>query len=227
MSTHRLDRAVWDSLNTRHSRFSVGGELARKFTADIGPLAASRDDSPESLAALAELVPAEGSLILLQAEPIHVPPGIATVSTAEGVQMVADEVPGPGPAAHMIKPLYPRDYPEMFELATLTKPGPFERNTARLGEFWAIHENGRIAAMAGERMRNPGFCEVSAVCVHPDFRGRGFGRELTAHVARLIIERGEQPFLHAYSTNTGAIQLYETLGFQLRAKVNVAVIARG
>ena len=83
-----------------------------------------------------------------------------------------------------------------------------------------------MAAMAGERMRFPGYTEVSGVCTHPDFRGRGFARRLSAATAVRIEARGEQPFLHAWQTNRAAIKLYEALGFKLRAEVNVAVLQR-
>jgi predicted GNAT family acetyltransferase len=80
--------------------------------------------------------------------------------------------------------------------------------------------------MAGERMRFPGYTEVSGVCTHPDFRGRGFARRLSATVAARIEARGEQPFLHAWKSNHAAISLYESLGFDLRAEVNIAVLER-
>jgi predicted GNAT family acetyltransferase len=80
--------------------------------------------------------------------------------------------------------------------------------------------------MAGERMRFPGFTEVSGVCTHPDFRGRGLARRLSSVVANAIQHRGEQAFLHAWTTNHAAIALYERLGFELRAAVQVAVLVQ-
>src|SRR5690606_28610357 len=89
MSAHPLDRPVWTALATRQASFAAGGERARRFAPDIGPLAGARDDEPASLAELAALVPHDGSLLLLQAEPIVLPPGIVETTTAAGVQMVA------------------------------------------------------------------------------------------------------------------------------------------
>ena len=116
------------------------------------------------------------------------------------------------------------DAAEMLALATLTKPGPFFENTHRLGGFIGVRIDGRLAAMAGERMKPEGFTEVSGVCTHPDFRGRGLGAALSRVVANRILARGETPFLHAWHDNAAAIGLYERLGFRLRAKVNVAVL---
>lgn len=225
MTAHVLDRPVWNTLATRHAAFAVGGDRARRFAPDIGPLAGARDDEPDSLAALAELVPAHGSLLLLQVDPIALPPAIVATTTAAGVQMVADQLAEVAPDDRIV-PLGAEDGPEMLALAALTKPGPFAPRTPALGEFFGITEAGRLIAMAGERMRHAGFVEVSGVCTHPDARGRGLARCLSAHVARRILQRGEVPYLHAYASNTAAIKLYESLGFRLRRAVHVAAVVR-
>jgi len=95
-----------------------------------------------------------------------------------------------------------------------------------MGNFLGIRNGGRLVAMAGERMRFPGYTEVSGVCTHPDFRGRGLARRLSAAIAARIQARGDQAFLHAWKNNHSAISLYEGLGFKLRAQVNVAVLSR-
>jgi len=118
------------------------------------------------------------------------------------------------------------DVPEMLALARLTEPGPFLTRTHTMGAFIGIRIGGRLAAMAGERFRFPGYTEVSGVCTHPDFRGRGLARRLSAAVAAGIEARGERPFLHAWKTNRPAITLYESLGFEMRNEVNVAVLER-
>jgi len=118
------------------------------------------------------------------------------------------------------------DAPEMLALATLTEPGPFLARTHTIGTFLGIRIGGRLAAMAGERMRFPGYTEVSGVCTHPEFRGRGLARRLSAAVTASIQARGDQPFLHAWKTNHSAISLYEGLGFKLRTEVNAAVLKR-
>lgn len=217
-----LDRPVWNTLATCHARFSMGGDRARRFAPDISPLAGTRDDTPESLAALGEL---EGPLWLLQADPIVLPDNLVAVTTFLGVQMVLDNLVDVA-LDPRIQPLTADDAPAMLALATLTKPGPFERRTHLLGNFFGIKENGVLLAMAGERMRLDGYTEVSGVCTHPDARGRGFARALSALVARRIVERGDTPFLQAWATNAPAIALYESLGFRIRREVNVASVAK-
>ena len=117
------------------------------------------------------------------------------------------------------------DAAEMLALATLTQPGPFRARTHELSQFWGVRgDDGRLLAMAGERLKLDGMSEVSGVCTHPDARGRGLARMLSAHVASEIVRRGEAPFLHAYAGNAAAIRLYEALGFELRREVEAVVV---
>lgn len=122
-----------------------------------------------------------------------------------------------------IVPLDDDDAPEMLELAQRTKPGPFAARTHRLGSFFGLRDNGALIAMAGERLRPPGWTEISAVCTDEAYRGRGLGRALMEHVIDGIRARGEQPFLHVAATNAGAIRLYERMGFEARRASQVAV----
>ncbi len=115
----------------------------------------------------------------------------------------------------------------MLALARLTKPGPFRARTIELSQFWGVKDgDGRLLAMAGERLQLPGMSEVSGVCTHPDARGRGYARLLSAHVASEIVRRGETPFLHAWASNHTAIGLYEALGFELSGEVEALVVTR-
>ncbi len=146
--------------------------------------------------------------------------------TALGVQMVARTL-APLDPAPPVERLTDADAPAMLELATLTAPGPFLPRTHTLGQFWGVKENGKLLAMAGERMKLDGYTEVSGVCTHPDARGRGLAGLLSRTVATQIMKRGETPILHAFASNTTAVGLYEKLGFVLRCHVNVMVLTRG
>ena len=221
-----LDRPVWASLSTDHAGLSVGGTLARRYAPDVNLFASACDDSDEGLAALASLVQPGERVYVLQAPKIVVPSGLVAVRAAKGVQLVASRSLQTEPAGENILKLTDADAPEMLALATLTEPGPFLTRTHRMGTFLGIRIGGRLAAMAGERFRFPGYTEVSGVCTHPEFRGRGLARALSAAVATGIESRGERPFLHAWKTNLPAISLYESLGFELRTEVDVAVLER-
>ncbi len=197
---------------------------ARRFLPEINRFAATPDEHAESLSALTALLqPGDDTVYLLQVPPIVVPPGLEVLRTASGVQMVATRRLRVDDGASM---LGDADAAEMLALATLAEPGPLFARTHTMGRFIGLRVDGRLVAMAGERMRVPGHVEVSGVCTHPDCRGRGFARRLSAAVTAEIQRRGEQPFLHAWTTNTAAIALYANLGFELRAPVNVAVLRR-
>jgi predicted GNAT family acetyltransferase len=221
-----LDRPVWASLSTHHLPLSVGGTLARRYAAGVNLFASARDDTAVALAALTDLVRPGERVYLLQVPDILVPAGFAVVKAARGVQMIAARaMPASGADDDLIE-LTDADAPEMLALATLTEPGPFLSRTHTMGTFRGIRIEGRLAAMAGERFRFPGHTEVSGVCTHPDFRGRGLARRLSQAVAARIESRGEKPFLHAWQSNRPAISLYESLGFEVRAEVDVRVLER-
>jgi predicted GNAT family acetyltransferase len=222
-----LDRPVWASLASFHARLSIGGPLARRYASDVNLFASARDDTQPALAALAALVQDTEQVYLLQVPAILVPPGVVALKQAKGVQMVARRSFQALAGKEQIVRLSDADAPEMLALAKLTEPGPFRARTHEMGTFIGIRIEGRLAAMAGERFRFRGYTEVSGVCTHPDFRGRGLARRLSAAVAAGIEARGERPFLHAWSTNRAAISLYESLGFELRSEVNVAVFEPG
>lgn len=223
--SHILDRPIWNALSTRHAALAEGRDLARRYSPSIHPFACSRDNSPESVRALADIAAPGETLVFLQADEFILPPGFTSTLTEFGVQMIAER-PMPEIEDSRIEKLGEADAAEMLELATLTKPGPFTMKAQALGDFWGVKENGRLIAMAGERLKLDGMTEVSGVCTHPDFQGKGLGRLMTLYAAGRISARGEQPFLHTYATNAVAIGLYEAIGFGLRARMNVAAIER-
>lgn len=221
-----LDRPVWAALATAHLGLSVGGALARRYAPDVNLFAAARDDSVAALTALAELVKPGERVFLAEASDVAVPSGLELIKSAKGVQMVATRSLRVAERDDDIVQLTDADAPEMLALATLTEPGPFLARTHAMGTFRGIRIGGRLAAMAGERFRFPGHTEVSGVCTHPDFRGRGLARRLSAAVAARIESRGERPFLHAWKSNSVAISLYESLGFEIRTEINIKVLMR-
>ncbi len=222
---HPLDRPVWNSLNMGWSSLALGDSAALRLAPDYGPFGAAAAFSAPSLKALAELVPVGGQLWTAEAEESPVPPGLAVLRTARLHQMVLEDLHPLGTEADIL-PLAESDAQEMIALAHLTEPGPFFKHTNRLGDFVGVKQDGRLVAMAGERMKLDGFTEVSGVCTHPDHRGCGYAGALMSVVAQKIITRGETPFLHSYSTNTGAIALYERLGFVLRKQITVTILSR-
>lgn len=222
---HVLDRPVWSALSSRHLAFAEGDSLARRYRPAIVPFAATAADDADSLNALGKLIPPGEAAVLVQADEITLPAEISTISTATLVQMIAARPTEPVSDGR-IRQLTKDDASEMLALASLTKPGPFTLEALSLGDFWGVRIGGRLAAMAGERMKQPGHSELSGVCTHPDFRGGGLARLLSLFVAGRVAARGELPYLHAYESNAAAVRLYETIGFRLRSTMNMAVVQR-
>lgn len=221
--TPKLDRPIWSALTTRQANIAERAGAAVRLKPEYGVFAAAADGSAEARAALTALRCGSEGLWCLEVDEVEPPPGMAVHHTAACVQMVASHVLAPKPPFE-IERLDEADAPAMFALARLTEPGPFCEHTNRMGSFIGVKENGRLVAMAGERLRPEGYTEVSGLCTHPDFRGRGYGGALLRIVAARILARGETPFLHSYASNGAAIALYETLGFQLRTWITLTVL---
>jgi predicted GNAT family acetyltransferase len=223
---HPLDRVAWAALTGRQAHLALVEDGARRFDPAYGVFAAVADRSDESLAGLGALVAAHGDVACLEADPRVEAPGVAIASQDLGVERTAERLSAaPAPDVELVR-LTDADGPQMLALATLTQPGPFFERTHQLGDFFGVKLDGRLVAMAGERMKPDGFTEVSGVCTHPDCRGRGFAGALMGRVAGRILARGETPFLHAYASNRGAIGLYETLGFTVRREVLMTRLTR-
>jgi predicted GNAT family acetyltransferase len=218
-----LDNPALAALNGRQSHLALRSGGAARLSPEYGPFAAFADQA--GAAHLAGLASADEQLILMQTGAPAAPAGFELVSQALGHQMVGVELDLTSPLIdHLV--LGEADEAEMAALADLTRPGPFARKTPRLGRFVGLRLEGRLAAMAGERLRPDGYTEVSGVCTHPDFQGRGLARDLIRVVCAHMIERGDTPFLHSYAANHSAIALYNRLGFRFRAEVTVSVLKR-
>lgn len=223
--SHPLDRPIWSALTSeRQASLAVGGKGALRFAPGYGVFAASVDQSPESLAAMALLERPEGVICTVEAQPVPVPPGLSVVKEATLAQMVLVALSPAKARDIVIEPLTEADAPDMLALATLTEPGPFFDKTHRLGDFFGVKQDGQLLAMAGERMTPDGFTEVSGVCAHPDARGRGYAGALMRTVIEQILARGEAAFLHSYADNAGAIALYRALGFEVRSEMAMRML---
>ena len=227
MTAHPLDRPIWSMLTGRQAHLAEGDARALRIDRGYGVFGVAADTGAEAQAALAALVPEDGELWIVEGEPWPVPDGTREVKRAVLAQMVAE---GPPPDARAGEPtilaLGEGDAAEMTALADHAKPGPWGPATHRYGPFFGIREEGRLLAMAGQRILVPGMAEVSGVATWEDCRGRGLARALIGHVMREMVARDETPFLHSYADNAGAIGLYESLGFRIRRQVHVLVIAK-
>ncbi|WP_228183472.1 GNAT family N-acetyltransferase [Streptomyces anulatus] len=213
---HPLDNPARSSLTGPHAHFAERRGRILRYPADVTPWLALPDvPDAQDWADVAALAGPGGSVALAAFQEAP-PQDWEIVFRADGVQLVdvsVDAVPDPEAV-----PLGPRDVPEMLDLVARTRPGPFLPRTVELGTYLGIRRGGELVAMAGERLHPPGWTEISGVCTDESVRGQGLASRLVLAVAHGIRERGETPFLHASASNTGAVRLYESLGFRLRRR---------
>jgi ribosomal protein S18 acetylase RimI-like enzyme len=221
-----LDRPVWNALTSRQAGLAIASGAAVRIDPDYGPFAAGRDDGTVAQAALvATLRGPDDRIGVVEREAWPVPPGTRVLGGGGLVQMVHDGALPAVPDDPRIVLLGESDAAEMAALAFATEPGPWSSATHRYGEYFGIRLGGRLAAMAGERLRLPGLAELSGVSTWPEFRGQGLATALVRRVVRGFIERGDTPFLHCYAANVEAVALYEALGFRVRAPMTFTILA--
>ena len=225
MDAAGLDNPFFSALDSIHRDAALRrGEVAR-YPADVAPFLGVAHAQVEVGETLDALVPEGDEALLLGVAPSRMPPGWTLEPFADLAQMLRDEpqelVDGPE-----ILELDERHRADVLALTALVYPHYFRARTMELGRYFGIYEDGRLAAMIGERLGTPSAREMSAICTHPDFLGRGHARRLTAFLVNDTLAQGRLPFLHVSHANTRAKQLYERSGWRLRRDIPFWRLAR-
>lgn len=216
-----LDNPAWSALTGPHAGVAERQGRAARYPLEISPFAALADDPDDAAWMDATRLPGSEAMVLV-APQLPPPPNWTIRAIVPGIQMLAQDLEAaPDPAAVR---LGPGDVPDMLELIGKTRPGPFLARTIELGSYLGVRRDGSLVAMAGERLRLPGWTEVSAVCTDETVRGSGLASRLVRAVVAGIRDRGDQALLHVASTNTSAIRLYRTLGFVERREIDFVVV---
>ena len=225
-----LDNLSWHALSGKQAPFTLGSSRAVRYRRPVGVFCATETVDDEGWEALVDLVGPGRAIVLLQAEVGPLPPGVKDLGHQATHQMVASDEPTneEKAAARLateagLVTLGVDDVDDMLALTAIAEPGPFYNETHQLGTYLGVRDEGRLVAMAGERLQTEEFSEISAVCTHPDARRRGLGAALTAAMMTHIRERGQLPLLHVTKTNTPAISVYEQLGFRIRRDIEATV----
>ena len=219
-----LDNPIWNALTSAHRPMARINGLAARYPADVSPLTGLGELSPQAFEDLKALVGEEEQVALFTTGPVEVPAGWQVIKARYIDQMVCAEPPPVSGQGFVT--LGPDDVPDMLALTALTEPGPFAARTHQMGHYVGVRsEDGRLAAMTGQRLGLGDFTEISAVCTHPDFQGRGYAKALVAYQAARIHGEGRTPFLHV-KTENGAKVVYEKLGFRVRRPIQYSVVAR-
>jgi ribosomal protein S18 acetylase RimI-like enzyme len=224
-----LDNPAWWALTGPQQHLGTSTGLSARFDPSVSPFGAMADVPTDAhWADLADVAGPGGQLALVVPEGTDPNPGVgwSVLWQATGVQMVGNQIaPGPAdPVSDLPVPLGVDDVGDMLALTEKARPGPFLARTVEFGGYVGIRREGRLVAMAGERMRPPGYAEISAVATDPAHRRQGLAELLVRVVASGIDQRGEVPYLHAAATNTNAIRLYESIGFVTRRTVTFVLV---
>ncbi len=223
MNVSLLDNPVWHALNSHHAHFAIRGEEAVRYPPDVFPAAAMLEHSSPGFTNLKDLV-APNEIVGVFGAPPGDLSGWEVIFIAQVTQLIPENLKLARQVDAVV--LTAEDMPEMLDLEKLTLNGAFPPRVMELGEHLGVRQDGRLVAMAGQRYHLPGFCEVSTVCTHPDYRRCGYGTALTTMVAESILERQETPFLHVAPDNDHALQLYQKMGFRIRREIQLSVLKR-
>lgn len=217
MEAHLLDNPLWHMLCHDLAEFTTGTALAKRGDAKLFPVAAIADHSAAAFADFADLFSVGEEAGLIEANPPSEISGFSLGERWSFLQFVCQQrTPIPQHDVEVLT-LSRADIPEVAQLIELTQPGPFFPALFERGYWVGIRQQGQLVSVAGQRVQFPGYCEITAVCTHPDWRGRGYAKLTTSTVADQIWESGRTPFLHVATNNTSAIRVYEGLHFVKRS----------
>ncbi|MFE7902397.1 GNAT family N-acetyltransferase [Streptomyces sp. NPDC057424] len=221
--TVALDDPVGQSLGGHHAPLArrLGGAVT--YVSGVASFSAvSAEQGSAAWADLAKLL-GPGEFADMFSCPVMPPPDWEPVFVLEGRQMIWAGDSGPDPSraefGSGVAELGAESVPEMLDLIERTRPGPFRPRTHELGTYLGVRDGGALVAMVGERLKPPGWTEISAVCTAPEARGQGHAVRLLRTLIARIVARGDRPFLHVAEANSGALALYERLGFETRRHV--------
>lgn len=223
---HILDNPIYNALISAHSIFSWGTDDVKYYLEDVASFAGLKDNSKSDFDTLYESSPEESLFIVFTPDPISIPEQWRIVTQIDMFQMIYESKEVPEGAYIDFRDLDASDVGEMTALVELTKPGPFKSRTIELGNYTGVFSGKDLIAMAGHRFNPTPFTEISAVCTHPDYFGKGYAYELIREQIRRILAKSETPFLHVRNDNHGAVKLYKKLGFDIRTEMIAYVVKK-
>ena len=223
---HILDNPVWNALISGNKAFAQGTETVKFFPREVVPFVAFEEETPAHFDELYDIMAIDTPVLLFTVNDLKIPESWSVLIEIPGYQMVYNGSPLPELQYDEIVPLTVEHVPQILELIKLTNPGPVFSRTIEFGNYEGIFKDGQLVAMTGQRLHPYGYIEVSAVCTHPDYSGRGYAKQLVLRQTRHILESACIPFLHVRRDNSRAISVYNSLGFEIRKDVTFIVIQK-
>jgi ribosomal protein S18 acetylase RimI-like enzyme len=215
-----LDNPVYRALISGDQNLSLGTEKVKYFDNNVSPFAGFEDGYDNGFGDLHDLLPDGRNILYATPEHITEPKGWQLLQKIEGLQFIFDISYNTIPLTFSPVRLDEQHIEQMMQLAKLTKPGPFGPRTIDFGHYFGIFDKEKLVAMTGQRLHVQQFTEVSAVCTHPGYLGKGYAAALIQHQLHLIRQKEQTPFLHVREDNLRAIELYKRIGFKIRGTMN-------
>lgn len=216
---HVLNNPAWNALISGNKHLSYGNERVKYFDEEVSPFVAFNENTADNFRRLYDMLPHSKPVLFVAPVEVEIPAEWKVLKFIRGLQMVCDGDPNQDEIHCELVPLTNEHVPQMYALAKLTNPGPFESRTIEFGHYHGIFDNDQLVAMTGQRLHAFNYTEVSAVCTHPDHTGKGYARQLMLNQLHRMRAASEIPFLHVRVENERAIKVYEHLGFSTRINV--------
>ena len=223
---HPLNNPVWHALNSGNTNLAFGNEKVKYFDSKVSPFVGLEENSADNFKILANTLTTNKPVGFISDIELDTPKGWKLIRYVKCLQMVYNAEKRFDLGNNQLQPLADVHIPQMLELTKLTKPGPFDERTIDFGNYFGVFEAGQLVAMGGQRLHPKPYQEISAICTHPDYLGKGYASQiLKFNINRILNEEGI-PFLHVRHDNHRAIQVYERLGFVTRTYLHFYFIQK-
>jgi ribosomal protein S18 acetylase RimI-like enzyme len=223
---HVLDNPAWNALISGNKHLANGSQQVKYFDKEVSPFVGLIENTPENLLLLHHTVPYNGPLGFINPVPMEIPGNWKILQTIPCLQMIHEDVSAQAEAKTALVTLTAEHIPQMLALTKLTAPGPFAERTIEFGHYTGVFDGDKLVAMAGQRLHVFDYAEISAVCTHPDYLGRGYARQLLLHQANRIKNAKGIPYLHVRNDNERAIKVYQDMGFVTRREMHFYIMMK-
>ncbi len=221
-----LDNPVYHALLSGDAGKALGEGQVKYFDKEISPFVGFPESYTDGFKDLHQLLPSDRKILYATRNEISTPTGWELIQFVHGAQFLYLSEKGFDDNFSELVALGQQHVDQMVNLATLTKPGPFGKRTIDFGNYNGIFHHDELVAMTGRRLHVYDFIEISAVCTHPDYSGRGYAQHLIQHQVNSILQEKKIPFLHVRADNKRAVELYERLGFTRNGVMNFYFLRR-
>jgi predicted GNAT family acetyltransferase len=223
---HVLDNPAWNALISGNSKLSNGNETVKYFDKEVSPFVGFKHNADSDFEILYDILPHSGPVGFVGAVERQLPKQWELIQYIKCAQMIFHDTAAPANVNEKLVLLTQEHVPQMLALTKLTNPGPFALRTIEFGHYYGIFDGDQLIAMAGQRMNPSPYAEISAVCTHPDYLGKGYAKQLLLFHINRIIAAGNTPMLHVRHDNERAIKVYESVGFAIRRELHFYIMKK-